>query len=226
MKEEGSWRDLEIHESPKVRGWRPPSAPPLPGKSGGKRPLDPPCSYAYAPTAQSILCTNCPWEYSSCTNCSWQYSAPTVQYSASTAHVHGNILHQLSMGVRTLHQLSSTLPVGELSPLLGICLNGKLYVLANISYQLCRSTSPAHCPSGHVGVTKGPALIGREDCCCVKLNSRPLFLATLQFHCCLVGHMYLSPHSVHAGSLKYFWLDINVVASPCNRIKTQHYWHH
>ena len=46
VKEEGSWRDLEICVSPKVGGRRPPSAPP-PWKVGGWAPPCPPHSYAY-----------------------------------------------------------------------------------------------------------------------------------------------------------------------------------
>ena len=43
VKEEESWRDLEICATPKVGGGRRlPSAPPLPGKWGGERPPCPP----------------------------------------------------------------------------------------------------------------------------------------------------------------------------------------
>ena len=55
VKEEVSWRDLEICASPKPGG-RPPSAPPLPGKWRGERPLAPPlCSYAYGTRQQNTL---------------------------------------------------------------------------------------------------------------------------------------------------------------------------
>ena len=42
VKEEGSWRDLEICASPKVEGRRPPSAPPSLESGGASAPLAPP----------------------------------------------------------------------------------------------------------------------------------------------------------------------------------------